>query len=117
MLADRDSVVSRTGIKETCADTDREIVVSSLFEFVSKGKRDRDLNVVRDRQHLHKIIERKAELAMKGEKLAQQILYEAEADVGDQTLGKINSDIALYEINQEFESHDYSCDTKSTLLM
>ena len=41
MLADYDSVASRTGIKETCADTDRETVVSSLFESVSEGKRDR----------------------------------------------------------------------------
>ena len=39
VLADRDSVVGRTGIKETCAET----VVSSLVESLSKGKRDRDL--------------------------------------------------------------------------
>ena len=43
VLADRDSVVGRTGIKETCADMDRDTVVSSLFEPLSKGKRDRDL--------------------------------------------------------------------------
>ena len=45
---------------------DRETVVSS----VSKVKRDRDQNVVqtlRDRQNLHKILERKAELAVRGE--------------------------------------------------
>ena len=48
VLADRDSVVSRTSIKEICADIDREIVASSLFESVSREKRDRDLNVVQN---------------------------------------------------------------------
>ena len=81
MLADCDSVASRTCIKETCADMDRETVVSSLRGSVSKEKRDRDQNVVQtfgDRQHLHKILEQKAELAVRGEKFAQQRLYEAE---------------------------------------
>ena len=84
MLADRDSGVGRTGIKEICADMDRETVVSSVCESVSKVKRDRDQNFVqtlRDRQHLHKILERKAELAVRGAKLAQQRSFEAEADV------------------------------------
>ena len=36
LIADNDSVASRTRIKETCADMDRETVVSSLFEAVSK---------------------------------------------------------------------------------
>ena len=45
-VADRDSVVGRTSIKETCADMHRETVVSSLFGSVSKVKRDRQLNVV-----------------------------------------------------------------------
>ena len=60
LSADYDSVASRSGIKETCADMDRETVVSSLFESVSKEKRDRDQNVVqtsRDKQNLHKILE------------------------------------------------------------
>ena len=39
-------IPSRTGIKETCADTDRQTVVSSLFGSLSKEKRDRDQNVV-----------------------------------------------------------------------
>ena len=54
LSADYDSVASRTrivipsrtGIKETCADTDRQTVVSSLFGSLSKEKRDRDQNVV-----------------------------------------------------------------------
>ena len=51
---DYDAVASRTCIKETCADMDRETVPSSLFGSVSKGKRDRDQNVVqtlRDREN------------------------------------------------------------------
>ena len=36
--------------------------------------------------------------------MAQQRLYEAEADEEVKHLEKRNSDIALYEINQEFES-------------
>ena len=62
---DYDSVASRTGIKETCADMNRETVVSSLCESVSKGNRDRDQNVVqtfKDGQNLHNILEWKAEL-------------------------------------------------------
>ena len=83
---------------------DRETVVSSLFVSVSKEKRDRDQNVLqtlRDRQHLHNIFARKAELAMRG-KMVQQRLYEAEADVEVEYVGKGHSDISLFEINREF---------------
>ena len=65
MGAESDSLPCRTSIKETCADIDRETVVSSLLGSLSKAKRDRDQNVVqilRDRQSFHKILERKAEL-------------------------------------------------------
>ena len=44
-----------------------------IFGSVPKVKRDRDQNVVqtlRERQHLHNILERKAELAVRGEELA-----------------------------------------------
>ena len=85
---------------------DRETVVSRLFGSVSKGKRDRDQNVVqtlRDRQNLRTILEWKAEYTVPGEKLAQVKLYEAEADVEVKHWENRNSDIALYEINQEFE--------------
>ena len=58
----------------------------------------------RDRQNLHKILSRRAELAVRGEKLAQQRLYEAEADVEVKHWEKRNSDIAPHEINLEFES-------------
>ena len=45
---------------------DRQTVVSSLFESVSKEKRDRDPNVVqtfKDKQNLHKTFEREAEMS------------------------------------------------------
>ena len=107
-MANRDIVVGSTINKKTCADMDRETVVSSLFGSVSKGKRGRDRNVVHahiERQAtLPKIPERKAELAVRREKLAQQRLYGAEADVEVKHWEKRNSDIALREINQECES-------------
>ena len=40
------SVASRTSTKESCADMDRETVVSSFFWSVLKGKRNRDQHVV-----------------------------------------------------------------------
>ena len=82
-LADYDSVDSQNSIRETGAELDRETVVSTLFRSESRGKRDRDQNVVqsfRYRENLHKILEWKAELAVRGEKLAQQKLYAAEAE-------------------------------------
>ena len=80
VMANRDFVVGTTGNNETCADMDRETVVSNLFDSVSRENRDRDQNVaLNDMQNLNKILERKAELAMNGEKLAQQTLYESEA--------------------------------------
>ena len=86
---------------------DHETTVPSFFASVSRGERDRDLSVVqtkKERQNLHKILERKAEFADREEKLAQQRLNEAEADVEVKHLEKRNYDIALYEINQDFES-------------
>ena len=76
-------------------------------QLCQRRKRDRDQNVVqtlKDKESLHKILEVKAELAVKGENLAQQRLYEAETDVEVKHWEKRNSDIALFEINQEFES-------------
>ena len=58
---------------------------------------------LRDRQNLHKFLDRKAELAVRGETLAQQRLHEDEAEVEIKNWEKRDSDIALYEINQEFE--------------
>ena len=86
---------------------DHETTVPSFFASVSRGERDRDLSVVqtlKERQNLHKILEWKAEFADRGEKLAQQRLNEAEADVEVKHLEMRNYDTALYEINQDFES-------------
>ena len=105
VLADCDSVASRTSIKETCADMDRETVVSSLFGSVSKGKRSRPERCENiERQAKSPQNHWEAELAVQEEKLAQQRLYEAEADVEVIHWEKRDSDIAHYEINQEFES-------------
>ena len=106
-MADYESVDSRNGIQETRADLDRETVVSTLCRSESNGKRDRDQNVVqslRETENLHTMLERKAELVVQGEIMVQQKLYEAEAEVEAGYREKRNSDIALREINQEFET-------------
>ena len=76
---------------------DRETVVSSLFESVSKEKRVRDPNVVQT-------LKGRQNPQVRGEKLAQQRLYEAEADVEVKRWEKRNSDIALDETHEELES-------------
>ena len=104
------SVDSLTGIQETGANLDRESVVSKIFSSLSTGKKDRDQNVVhslRDKQNLHKVLERNAELAVKGEELAEQKLCEAEAEVEARNWEKRNSDTAFHEINQDFESQRF----------
>ena len=45
-LADYESVDSRNSIGDTGADLDRETIVSTLFRSESRGKRDRDQNIV-----------------------------------------------------------------------
>ena len=78
---------------------DQETIVSSLLRSMSKGKRDRNQHVVqtlRNRQHLHKILERKAELATRGEQPAQQRLYEAETDVEVWSTGRREIQILLF---------------------
>ena len=68
-----------------------------------KGKRDRE----ETGKNLHKTLERKAELAVRGERIAQQKLYEAEADVEVKHWEKKNADMALNEVNQEFDSQRF----------
>ena len=89
----------------------RTWIVKQLFQ-VSSGLWQRGKGVetktlckhLRHRQNLQKNLERKAELAERGDKLALQRLYEAEADVEVKLWEKRNSDIALCEINREFGS-------------
>ena len=64
-------------------------IVKQLCQKGRKRDRDQDIvQTVRDRQNIHKILERKAELAVRGEKLAQQRSSEAEAEVEIKNLGK-----------------------------
>ena len=104
-------VSSRSGLQETGAELDRESVGATIFSSQSKGKkRDRDTNVVhslKDKENLQKIFERKVDLAVQGERAAQQKKFEAEAKVDARNWEKRNSDIAFREINQEFESQRY----------
>ena len=91
---------------------DRESFVPTIFSSQSKGKRDRDRNVVhslKDRENLQKIFERKVDSAVRGERerMAQQKMYEAEAEVQARNWEKRNSDIAFQEINPEFESQRF----------
>ena len=107
---DHVSVDSLTGIQETGANLDIDSVVSTIFSSKSKGKRDRDQNVVhslRDRKISKKILERKVDSAVRGERMAEQKLCEAEAEVEARNWEKRNSDIAFHEINQEFESQRF----------
>ena len=75
-LADYESVDNRSSIRETGADLDKETVVSTFFGSELKGKRDRDKNVVQslERENLHKILERKAEIAVRGENGSAKIV-------------------------------------------
>ena len=122
LVADNDCVASQTGSRKMAADVDHETtvpsvlesvvasrklvrlrtensVVSTLLRSVSREKRDRDLRVV---QTLDNSLNGK--LAVRGETLAQQKLFEAETDMEDKHCDRRKSEIALYLINQEFES-------------
>ena len=101
---------SRSGLQESGAELDRESVGATIFSSQSKGKRDRDTNVVhslKDKENLQKIFERKVDLAFRGERAAQQKLFEGEAEVEARNWEKSNTDIAFREVNQEFESLRY----------
>ena len=107
MLADYDSGDFRNSIREPCADLHRETVVSTLFRSESKGKSDRDQNVVqssRDNENLHKILE----CAVREEKLAQQKLNEAEAEVEARNWEKRNSDMLVKRSIRSSSPNDYS---------
>ena len=72
----------------------RDESISSVEGTLTRGRRDRDLESVQtlsERRNLHAYVERKAELAVRGENLAQQRLFEAEADVEVKIWEKRNS--------------------------
>ena len=65
-------VSGRSGIQETGAVSDRESVATTIFS--PQKKRDRETNVVhslKDKAHLQKILERKFDSAVRGERIAQ----------------------------------------------
>ena len=88
-----------------------ENLLFQLFSVQSRKGREIEIKTVvhslRDKDKLHKILERKAEMAVRGKMMAQQRLYEADAEVEPKILEKRNSDIAFQEINQEFESQRF----------
>ena len=103
-------VSSHSGLQESGAELDRESVATSVFSLQSRGKRDRDTNAVhslRDRGNLQKILERKVDMAVRGERAAQQKLYQAEAEVEARNWEKQRQDFAFRESNQEFESQRF----------
>ena len=59
------------------------------------------------RKSQKKIHERKVDSAVRGERIAPQKLYEAEAAVEARNLEKQRHDVAFREINQEFESQRF----------
>ena len=101
-------VSGRLGPQEIGAELMRESVATTLFSSQSKGKKDRDTLCIRwEREHLQNIFQRKGDLAVRGEREAQQILYQAEAEAEARNWERRNSDFAFREINQEFESQRF----------
>ena len=91
MSADYDSIASRTGIKETCADMDRGTVVSSLFGSVSKKKREIETKTfcktLRDRQKISKSLKGKLNWPCE-EKTGSAKIIRSRGRRGGQTLRK-----------------------------
>ena len=93
-------VSSRPSHRETEAELDRKSVATTLFSSQSRGKRDRELNFVhalRDRDNLEKILERKVDLAIQGEKDAQQKMYQGEAEIEAKNWRKSKLDLSFHE--------------------
>ena len=103
-----------SGPSETEAECDREPVATTLFSSQSKGKRDRDTNVVhslRDRESLQKILEGKVDVAVRGERVAQQKLFEAQAVA--RNCEKTSSEIDFQEIIQQ-QLHEAEAEVEAT---
>ena len=80
-----------------------------LFCSQSKGKRDRDTNVVHSLRETN-ILKRSLNGTLTWpfeEREAQQKLFQAEAEVETRNWDKRNFDFAFREINQEFESQRF----------
>ena len=85
------------------------ICCSTYFQFAVKREersRSKRRGIRWETEKIHrKILEQKVDSAIRGERKAQQKLYEVEA----RNWEKRNSDIAFHEINQEFESQRFQC--------
>ena len=101
-------VDSRASIQATGANVERESVDSTVFRSPSKEKRDRDQNVVHSSRdsNLQKILGRKVDSAVRGEIMAQQRLYEAEAEVEARTWAKRNCDVAFRRSTRNLSLND-----------
>ena len=78
---------------------------NAFFFHSQEERRSRHSCAFVERQkNLPKILERKVDLAVRGEREAQQKFYQAEAEVEARNWEKRNSDFAFQEINQECES-------------
>ena len=123
----------RSGLQEIGAELDREsgvhvmcrVVLASRkleqswtenllrqrFSVHSRKGREIDhthvVHSLKDRENHQKIFERKVDLAARGEREAQQQLYEAEAEVEARNWEKRNSDIVLHEI-KKLNLNDFS---------
>ena len=65
------------------------------------------MHTLRDRDDLQKILERKIDLVIQGEKEDQQKLYLAEAEMEAKSWEKRNMDQSFQDINQELESQRF----------
>ena len=61
----------------------------------------------KDGENLQGILERKVDSAVRGEMVARQKLFEAEAEVEARNWGKRNSGFLFQEIHLEFESQRF----------
>ena len=103
-------VSSRPSHRVTEAEFDRESVATTILSSLSRGKRDRELNfapALRDRENLQKILERKVDLAVRGEGGAQQTLFRAEAEIEARNWEKRNPENYFQEVSQEFETQRF----------
>ena len=81
--------------------------VSTTDEPLMTGKRDRGESIgqsMRDRENLHKILERKAESSIQGENEAQKNYQRLKADVEIRRWEQRSSEIALHESYRELET-------------
>ena len=117
MSADYDSIASRTGIKETCADMDRGTVVSSLFGSVSKKKREIETKTLcktlRDRQKFSKSLKGKLNWPCE-EKTGSAKIIRSRGRRGESNIAKREIQILLFMRSiWSLNPNDYSCNRRT----